>query len=653
MTRGAPHARFQQLISDRLDGLLSEGESVELRSHLVLCLRCRAVERAYLRDRQQLRSLRPVPPPRDLWARTSTALDLELARQPRPSRRRPSRRRRAGAADPPALMLAAMGSLVLAVIVVGTQLGATEREPVEQDDPVQAVEPTPFEVATQALAFVAFTAEGLAIYETTVDRACPAAALDCDDVAPPTRRVVAVAPEASPADELDVDQANGRIALLTSDHRGRDTVSVVFVSGVAGPGTRPLPSDGPTGPRPSAPTSPVVPAGPSGKPSDAPPTRDPGTASPVAGEATAVAVETVVPTLDPERSAAPSATGATAVVQAVMADVQVVGAPPAWSSDGGILAFSAMPADRSRGPDVYVWRPGDDRPRRLSQDGSSYFASWSGSRLVASRAAVAGDGTVAVENVVIDPGSGAERSVVGDPGWLPVVSPGRRHAVAWRGELRRSGRTVTPVSGALHLVDWRGFDPFHQPESKGPGADEPSAPPAGASPSVAASDGVDADPAGATDAAAGHQVREADATLAATSRPAASAPADASAPPRSDAAPLDQPLDAGDIQVRDWRVRWADDGSAFGYWTSGTPGAEWGRLTVHYVARGRGIDASSPLLAATLARRSFSLGLERIVWVAPAEDRAEGELRLRTWGAGGYGGLRIRDIDVSSGLPAF
>jgi hypothetical protein len=47
------------------------------------------------------------------------------------------------------------------------------------------------------------------------------------------------------------------------------------------------------------------------------------------------------------------------------------------------------------------------------------------------------------------------------------------------------------------------------------------------------------------------------------------------------------------------------------------------------------------------------LGEDRVAWVAPAEDRPDGELRLRTWGPRGYGSLRIREFDVSTGLPAF
>ena len=83
-------------------------------------------------------------------------------------------------------------------------------------------------------------------------------------------------------------------------------------------------------------------------------------------------------------------------------------------------------------------------------------------------------------------------------------------------------------------------------------------------------------------------------------------------------------------------------------------GASWGRLTVLHVVPETGrIDRATTLLGPTLARRSFTLGEERIAWVAPADEGADGELRVRTWGLPGEGSLRIRDIRLRNGIPAF
>ena len=106
--------------------------------------------------------------------------------------------------------------------------------------------------------------------------------------------------------------------------------------------------------------------------------------------------------------------------------------------------------------------------------------------------------------------------------------------------------------------------------------------------------------------------------------------------------------------VREWRIDWSDDGSAVGFWVSERPDETWGKLAVHLIDASRGrVAPGTTVLHPTLARRPFTLGRERVAWIGPAGDRVEGELRLRTWGSRGFGELRIREIDVSSGLPAF
>lgn len=77
-----PHERARALASDRLDGPLPASEAIWLDEHLAGCDDCRATAAAYAEDRELLRAL-PVPePPRDLWARTSVALDRERAGRP-------------------------------------------------------------------------------------------------------------------------------------------------------------------------------------------------------------------------------------------------------------------------------------------------------------------------------------------------------------------------------------------------------------------------------------------------------------------------------------------------------------------------------------------------------------------------------------------
>src|SRR5262249_29285682 len=132
----------------------------------------------------------------------------------------------------------------------------------------------------------------------------------------------------------------------------------------------------------------------------------------------------------------------------VLDDVRVTGAAPAWSPDGQLLAFSAMPTDRSRGPDLYVWRSGESRARRLTDDHHSWFASWSGARIVASRTLQRSDGVTA-RTIVIDPANGRERAVSLDGAWLPVIAPGGGFALSWRGVLAGTAQQPRPRSGSM------------------------------------------------------------------------------------------------------------------------------------------------------------------------------------------------------------
>ena len=54
----------------------------------------------------------------------------------------------------------------------------------------------------------------------------------------------------------------------------------------------------------------------------------------------------------------------------------------------------------------------------------------------------------------------------------------------------------------------------------------------------------------------------------------------------------------------------------------------------------------------TLARRGFSLGQNRVAWVGPSEDNIDGELRIRTWGSDGVGGLRLKAPGQEEVVPA-
>ncbi|MDQ3643573.1 MAG: hypothetical protein M3450_19420 [Actinomycetota bacterium] len=271
------------------------------------------------------------------------------------------------------------------------------------------------------------------------------------------------------------------------------------------------------------------------------------------------------------------------------------GAPPAWSTNGQVLAFSAMPADGSHGPDVYVWRPGDGEARAITSDHASYFASWSGRRIVASRVnqTLGKSDSADVLTIVIDPVSLEERRVRGPKMWLPVVDPDRAYAVAWHGRLDLTDALPTVVEGALYIVDWVAMDPFGTADDTDPSAR--------------------------------------DALMA-----------------------IDPVRDPAANPVIDWNVRWSANGLVVGIWESEAPGAAWGKLRLLAFDPAAGeLSSDEPLLKPILAKRGFTLGVDRVAWVAPSEDGTEGELRVRTWGVDGVGDLHIETLNLEELVPSF
>jgi hypothetical protein len=138
---------------------------------------------------------------------------------------------------------------------------------------------------------------------------------------------------------------------------------------------------------------------------------------------------------------------------AIVSGVKVVGQSAAYSPDGSWFAFSARPSDGSSGPDIYVWRVGDELAKPITDDHSSVFASWAGDRLLGSRPGSDDASTeVAATSFVIDPSTGDETDLAA-PVWRPIVDPDHRWAVTWDGTVRIDPEThsATPDRGSLVL----------------------------------------------------------------------------------------------------------------------------------------------------------------------------------------------------------
>ena len=646
-----PHARYRELLAARVDRPLTRGENRLLVGHLRSCAACQQVDREYRDQRSLLRSLSTPVPPRDMWARTSTALDREMSRWeyrfPRLGRRRLARAgRSAGAPSALATVVAALGVVTaLVALQLAPALRPAEPSTTMPLDTAVALGPTPFAIPPQKIALVAADAADLTFYETQVDQVCPQSAPDCVGDSQFVERHVSIPSDVKPRNVTQ--SAAGRLAFV-GDDGDRDVIAVVLLSTDARPPpVRPTQTDRPT-PTPSAVPSTSEPPPGSAEETPTPtlaasetPTNSEGTTSPPSTPDTSgdpstdpspvspdptpsdaatdppTEIPTEIPSIEtpqpiPTPVVEPTPTLEVVITDApasatldpdtkvvsILEDVLIAGAPPAWSRDGEVLAFSAMPADGSQGPDVYIWQLGDSSARAITSDHASFFASWSGrGRVVLSRLADAGEGESGVPaTVVIDLQTNEERQIDGPQMWLPVVDPTRNLAVTWRGTLDLTGALPEPEEGGLYVVQWAPYDPFRF----GGGA------------SVAPEEGDV------------HLVR------------------------------LHPDRDTQADPVLDWQARWSPDGRVLGIWEAEAPASSWGNLVLVAADPESGtLNLGQPLLERQFAKRGFTLGIDGVAWIGPSDDATAGELRIRTWGTDGVGDLRIESLRPHELVPSF
>ena len=179
-----------------------------------------------------------------------------------------------------------------------------------------------------------------------------------------------------------------------------------------------------------------------------------------------------------EPSLTPEPTVATAL--AIASGVKVVGQAAAFSPDGDWFAFSARPSDGSTGPDVYVWRVGDDAARPLTKDHRTVFSSWQGDRIIAQppgRWRVRRPTTWRRGPSRSIPRAASRRPLT-VPLWRPTLDPTGRFAVAWDGTVRTdaAGLETVPATGGLRLIRWPADDdPRRDRDARSPASGRRSA----------------------------------------------------------------------------------------------------------------------------------------------------------------------------------
>lgn len=602
---GSMHERARLRAAQRVDGPLGARESAWLDEHLAECSDCRLAAAEYGSHAEALRSLTFPEPPRDLWARTSAALDRETAARPRRGL-------------PSLVSLVPVGALA-GVLVVAVVVGASVFNPTvpqvttglasataTASSVAVAPQSTPLAVAAGEVQFVTRSADGR--YELTsaaVPEVCAAtSAASCPALAAISAGSM-VLPD--PPGSLIISPNEKQLVVVDqAASTSGGSVSVVAVP-TSAPSASPsqsstvVSSPPPSSTVPSTPPSPSVAASPS-------------------------ASASVGPTPPATGSPSPSSSdGTSSSVMPIARDVILVGHAAAYSTSGRWFAFSARPADGSRGPDIYVWSAGQPSARAVTTDHRSVFSTWIGDEILGSRAvepATIGTGTgpspsppavappppassaspsdpglgfgvggdalsaavaspslsapVAAQSFLVDPESGRPQVIAGEDLYRPVIDPTGRFVVYWQGTIRTdtSGVDWQPADGHLVLAQW-----------------DPS-------------------------------------TLRPTPVPSSGSGSAAPGAAASDALPLASPvtdlvtLTSGAIP--DFDVRWDESGSHLAVWIAESFDQGRGRLTLHAVEPSGQLDPTGPLVIDQPALAGYSIEAGRLAWVTVPGTSGDG-----------------------------
>ena len=554
------HDRARSLTSAGMVEPLRDDEAAWLAAHLDTCAECRGEHEAWEADRRVLRSLReqPVEPPRDLWARTSAEIDRES---------RGSRRRRAVATSGRAagrdlwqgLPLGAAAGALVVLIVVGTSIFTTPQVPTDTpnatNDVALTIGPQPTNLSLAAAADVGWM-------RPAANGAWELVVSDVDEVCPRSKGGCALFGVDTAARPVDIgDDATGLLMspnarqLVVASRTSSTEAAKVYVIPVPSEDTVATPEPPVTEPSAPATESPSGPAV-----TEAPPTSE---ATPVVGP-----------------SDTPGSTPAGAIELA--SGVTMVG-EAAYNDDGTWLAFSARPSDDSTGPDLYLWKVGDDAATAVTTDHQTYFSTWLEGRVVAS-SVLASEGPSAAAHPVsflLDPASGERTDVTQPDVWLPVVDAAGRFTTYWSGTLvpTADGLGWKLDAGELVLDEWLGQ---------------------GQSPASSDATGASAAPGVGP---AGRQVA----------------------------------LPVGDVAT--FQAKFDPDGLRVAIWGADEADALVGRLHLVVIDGDTGtVDPSVSPLPGAPALRRFSIDQGRLAWVSPrGQDGQESAVQVLGWAGREFG----------------
>ena len=209
------HEPFHELLAERMDGPLDADRAAQLERHLADCASCRTVAKEYEADRQRLRAIQDAEPPRDLWARTSAALDREVADEA-DALLRPG----FGGSRGPRQFRVAIGSFVAAMLILALTGGQLLPGAPSPGLPTA----TPFAIPAEAVSYVGVTNGQLTFYRASVGEVCPPPRLDCAD-GPDGEAVVRFASGVH-AREMTLSRS-GQLFVSGSDELGEEIFAIV------------------------------------------------------------------------------------------------------------------------------------------------------------------------------------------------------------------------------------------------------------------------------------------------------------------------------------------------------------------------------------------------------------------------------------------
>ena len=634
----AVHERARMLAAEAVDGPLEPGDAEWLESHLAGCADCAAVAEEYRSIHVELRSLAAPLPPRDLWARTSAALDVVDAKGPGSSRgfgvaRTGNRPLIATAVAVGIVVVVASASLFAqspiatpstgpihsAIAAVDTPTAVPSGE--SPQEPLAVVNGTSYWIASDA---GVYQIKGGTAQCTASDGSCTVAdgGSTVGTVASDQSVSAAIAPDASRAAVWTGD----KVVILPLGTKSQ-TVSMDNLTPKATPAATATPTPAATA-TPTATPTPTPTAPPSASPSETPAT-----------------TPSATPALT-ESPSQPPATASTATVQtepvAILAGYEIVGRDPEFSADGSLVAFAARPVDHSTGPDVFVWRTGQAQATRITFRHAGLFAGWFGQRVMISEIAGQSGGAAASAqpgsalgstSFIYDPATG-EALQIDRPMLLPAVDPTGRYLVYWAGSVVRDPATGLwqPGNGDLYFDSWSDLKltPVSLAAPAAPTA-TPSATPS-ATPTTTPSEAPTTTPSALSSPSATPTDGPSPTVdpSAPTGPPSASpsvtdavptdTPAVTAAPPPS--IPQVLPVAAAPGMVSTWSVVWDASGSHVAIWVGDPGSARIGRLSLFAIdpASGR-VKTNEPLMAADKVLASLTFDAGRLIYTSAIDGK--------------------------------